>query len=79
MTVQGPVKKQQPDGMSHRVGGIGGWVFASSAAFVYPILSHVVVVEGVPITPFYFRSLLYNFWCWCWTTWADFFELGFWG
>ena len=28
VTVQGPVKKQQPDGMSHRGGG-GGWHFLS--------------------------------------------------
>ena len=25
VTVQGPVKEQQPDGMSHRAGGGGGW------------------------------------------------------
>ena len=30
MTVQGPVKEQQPDGMSHRGGG-GGWKMGSKA------------------------------------------------
>ena len=56
VTVQGPVKKQQPDGMSHRGGVVGlGWVKASPGRLptvraAFPAGPDWAAVPGCPVT-----------------------------
>ena len=63
VTVQGPVKKQQPDGMSHR--GVKAHYFWWSSQHLYNFLvtavSHLDKQEYPPFSPVFSASILFSY------------------
>ena len=69
MTVQGPIKKQEPDGMSHKGGGGGLWSKSCGNSTLRCSDKGVVLakgpqkVRGVPATSPQWRLLSHNLHC----------------